>query len=301
MEEDTLQYKTLPVDENITLRYLYAFSKPSPRAVVLLLNGRSECLEKYKEVIAELLARNFDVATFDWRGQGFSTRELENRHKGHVKDFSLYIRDLEMFYHRVVKERHLPVILLGHSMGAHVGLRFIRENPGVVARAVVVSPMIDIRTRPLPCRFVRLAAELACFLGFSKRYVIGGKDFSGQQFIFEKNKLTHDSERFVSQLEEIRKQPDLAVGDVTWAWLAAAFRSIDTLSRRPYARGITVPLLLVSAAEDLVVDRSAQENICRMIPGCSFVSLAGAYHEVLMEKEAIRERFWHCFDNFVSG
>jgi lysophospholipase len=43
---------------------------------VVVLGGRGEFIEKYFEVISELLARGFAVATMDWRGQGGSERSL---------------------------------------------------------------------------------------------------------------------------------------------------------------------------------------------------------------------------------
>ncbi len=40
------------------------------RGTVTILPGRAEFIEKYFEVVGELLARGFAVATIDWRGQG---------------------------------------------------------------------------------------------------------------------------------------------------------------------------------------------------------------------------------------
>ena len=40
--------------------------------VCVLLNGQTEFIEKYFEVIDELRGRGFAVATMDWRGQGGS-------------------------------------------------------------------------------------------------------------------------------------------------------------------------------------------------------------------------------------
>jgi len=39
------------------------------RGVCVLLNGQTEFIEKYFEVIDELRGRGFAVATLDWRGQ----------------------------------------------------------------------------------------------------------------------------------------------------------------------------------------------------------------------------------------
>src|SRR5215469_12858990 len=44
--------------------------------VCVLLNGQTEFIEKYFEVIDDLRVRGFSVATMDWRGQGGSIRAL---------------------------------------------------------------------------------------------------------------------------------------------------------------------------------------------------------------------------------
>ena len=49
---------------------------------VILCHGRTEFLEKYREVIGELNNRGCDVWSMDWRGQGLSDRMLVNPQKG---------------------------------------------------------------------------------------------------------------------------------------------------------------------------------------------------------------------------
>src|SRR5579864_9137617 len=56
----------------------------SRNRICVLLNGQTEFIEKYFEVIDELRARGFGVVTMDWRGQGGSTRSLPNPLKAHV-------------------------------------------------------------------------------------------------------------------------------------------------------------------------------------------------------------------------
>src|SRR5690242_18623632 len=62
--------------------------------VCVLLNGQTEFIEKYFEVIDELRGRGFGVVTMDWRGQGGSARALPNSLKVHVSDFAEYDEDL---------------------------------------------------------------------------------------------------------------------------------------------------------------------------------------------------------------
>ncbi len=59
-------------------------------------------IEKFFEVIGDLRARGFAVATIDWRGQGGSQRLLPDPRKGHIGDFSAYQLDLEVLMREVV-------------------------------------------------------------------------------------------------------------------------------------------------------------------------------------------------------
>jgi hypothetical protein len=59
----------------VKIRYAVFRSKErEAKGTVVLLQGRSECIEKYFETINDLTARGLWVATFDWRGQAGSDR-----------------------------------------------------------------------------------------------------------------------------------------------------------------------------------------------------------------------------------
>src|ERR1700748_2603989 len=80
------------------------------RGVCVLLNGQTEFIEKYFEVIDELRGRGFAVSALDWRGQGGSSRLVPNNPlKAHIDDFSQYDADLEAFMERVV----VPMLVNG--------------------------------------------------------------------------------------------------------------------------------------------------------------------------------------------
>src|SRR6202046_3651107 len=73
------------------------------RGVCVLLNGQTEFIEKYFEVIDELRGRGFQVATMDWRGQGDSSRMLtDDSRKGFVTDFHEYDEDLDTLLNWIV-------------------------------------------------------------------------------------------------------------------------------------------------------------------------------------------------------
>ncbi len=275
-------------------------SPASPRGTVVLLNGRTEYLEKYAETAADLNRRGFAVYSLDWRGQGLSGRLTANRLKGHVGRFRDYLDDLEHLVRLAQRHGPAPYLLMGHSMGAHIGIRYLRERRHPFTRAVLTAPMIEIELPAVPRRLLYLYAKLAGGLGFGRAFTPGGAAYEHKDRIFEDNPLTSDPVRFQRRLADLDANPRLALGGVTYGWLQAAFDSIDRVAAPGYARGLTIPILIVRATEERIVSREAQERFCRQAPDCRLVDIPEARHEVLVETDAKRRLVWEAFDRFVS-
>jgi len=298
-ESKSLVYDFIATSDNKFIRYGIWYShKANKRGSVILLNGRREFMEKYAETIRELNQRGFDVYSLDWRGQGLSSRMLANRHKGFIKNYNNYLNDLNLFVSKIVQpDAANPLVILAHSMGGHIALRFIHEHPEIADKVVLVSPMIDILTWPLPGWLVRLITRVAIKAGLDHAYVIGSDDYTVEKF--KGNRLTSDPERFRDENKAISENPDLALGGVTYGWLSATFESIDILSEPDFVKKISTPILIASAGCDRVVSIKAQKTICSLLPNCHFVEITGARHEILKETDAVRSIFWNEFDRFT--
>jgi lysophospholipase len=93
--------------EGMGVRVGRALPVGRPRGTVLVLTGRAEFLEKYKETIAELVAKGYAVASFDWRGQGGSGRFTGLLRQGHVARVDDYLADLTAVLDHL-EQRRLP-------------------------------------------------------------------------------------------------------------------------------------------------------------------------------------------------
>jgi lysophospholipase len=89
----------------------------SLRGSVVLSTGRTEPIEKYFEVVEELQARGFMVLVQEWRGQGLSGRELDDRLYGHAHGFAPYLEDFHALLTAFEDRLPKPWIAVGHSMG----------------------------------------------------------------------------------------------------------------------------------------------------------------------------------------
>jgi lysophospholipase len=258
-------------------------------------------MEKYEEPAHRLIERGFEVFSFDWRGQGLSKRPLADYHKGHVESFDEYVADLDEMMTRVVfPQAQRPLILLAHSMGGHVALRWMHDHGQRWDLAVLSSPMIDINTWPFPRGFARFLIHLMTAKGRALTYAPGNGAYDPEKQVFKGNKLTSDPCRFNDHIRAVKENPGLALGGATYGWLKAAYESIDRVQLPKFAAGIKKPVLIVGAQCDRIVSIKAQQRICSLMPLCSFYLIASARHEILKESEPVQGQFWNAFDAFLT-
>ena len=287
-------------EDGLTLRVARWVARRDGRGTVLIAMGRSEFIEEYFEVVADLLDRRFDVVIMDWRGQGQSDREIAKARRGHVTHFDAYQRDLAAVEAQILRPfAPQPWFALGHSMGGAVLLDQAHAGRSPFARLVLSAPMIDLplRFRNGIARFMAVASRL----GFSALLIPGGSEDSIFRRGFDGNPLTTDRTRYGRTSTAIERSPHLAVGAPTIGWLNAAFRLMNRFKHPRFAIDTVTPTLVIAAGADRIVDTSATERFAARLKAGRCITLAEARHEVIMERDEIREQFWAAFDAFVPG
>jgi lysophospholipase len=268
------------------------------RGSVVLLHGRTEFIEKYAEVIGEMLSRGLCVFTFDWRGQGLSHRALADRHKGHVHDFADFDQDLALIIEKIVLPRaSAPLFGLAHSMGGNIFLRYLHDYPGAFERAVLTAPMLAVKTA-FPYWFAMALAQSACALGAEGAYIPGGGPDSWN-LAFEGNPVTTDPRRYARMMSLVNAEPGLRLASPTYGWTNAAFRSMTLACSREFAEAIEASVLLIGAAHDQIVHPGADMRLIRRLKHGTFLLLP-AEHEIMMERDEIWNEFWRFFDAYIG-
>ncbi|MBE7199558.1 MAG: alpha/beta hydrolase [Parafilimonas terrae] len=271
------------------------------RGTVTLLQGRAEFIEKYYETIRDLRARGYAVVAFDWRGQGESDRRVDDPHKGHVARFDDYRLDLLAIADAIlVPTMPEPHLCLAHSMGGCVALTGALDGWIPFRRLVTVAPMLSIRMVRYPTAASLLARTLHR-LGFGARYIPFGNPVSIATKPYPGNRLCRDPQRYARNAAAARQVGAGAVGDPTIAWLAEAFRAMAWLRDPRVPPRIGLPTLIVAAGADPVCGTPVTERFAARMKAGHLLVLPDARHEILSEREAIRQDFWAAFDAFMPG
>ncbi len=298
----------LDLPDGVSLRLAHWPPPEAPRATVLLLHGRTEFNEKYEETAGDLIDLGFDVWSFDWRGQGLSTRVLPDGQKGHIGDYDLLAEDLQAVIDHVRGEADgagkgdssRPVVLLAHSMGGLAAMRYLAMGSTEVAAAVLAAPLLGIGPGSFPTGLAKVLSGLAVWFGLGGSFAVTQRRWRPGLETFQNNPLTSDAGRYAIHQQWLHDKPELSLGGVTWGWLDATLRASNSLFRRDTAAKIAVPLMLGLAGADTVVSRQAIADMAAVIKGAVLKTYPGARHELLMERDDIRDAFLSDFDAFLK-
>ncbi len=267
-----------------------------PDAVVVCLPGVREFSEKYFEFAKWCLDHNFAFWVLDWVGQGKSTRLVKsNYQKRHSHGFNEDVEDLRYFIREYIKHSsvhpdkgRIPMVMFGHSTGAHIGLRYLADSTEGFECACFNAPLFGFKV------FEKIPQYLALIIAFlyrvfaGSRYVPKGKDWEQRR---EYTNLTSDKKR--GKVEHIwaKHIPELRCGDVTCRWIYEAQRSCMQLRKVIKKSPPDIPCLFSIPQRANLVDNMLANEIIGFIPKAKIIDYPGSGHEVLMENDEIRGNF----------
>lgn len=250
----------------LRLRYR-TWEVPNPRAGVLLVHGLAEHSGRYEAVGEYFASHGFSSFGFDARGHGQS-----DGRRGHASSFDSFLQDLERFRREVegMLTPRVPLVLIGHSMGGLVTLRYLEEYDAPLLGAVAISPWLATAL-PVPRWKVTLANALGRVLpSLPFRARINADALSRDPDVvraYREDPLVHDviTPRLFSEVSH-------AMGLVT--------QRSDRLS---------VPLLVLLPGADRIVDSERTLAFTRHLPPSAVTVKVypGHYHELLNEPDRL--------------
>lgn len=282
--------------DGIRLRALLASPEAhAPRGTIIFCPGRTEFIEKYFESVADLTSRGFCVLMVDPRGQGLSDRVLPDKLKSYIDSFQTYADDLADVSSQFESFLPRPHILMGHSMGGTVVLHAILSGAIAPSAVICSAPMLGLFD--LETTFMRWTISALSKLGLAEKNLPFQTQRNGMPVSFSANKLTTDKDRYKIWASYFQSVPRLRVGQPTFGWISAALSSMSYVNRN--AENLRVPGLMVAAGADPIVDPSSVEEFADNA-GVKYDVIPGALHELFLERDSYRTRFFNLIDDFLE-
>jgi len=287
--------------DRVQLRYaVFPALGQKKKGTICLVHGRTEYIEKYFETIVDFQTRGFQVATFDWRGQGGSDRLIGNPKYGFVEDFDDYVTDLVDFHAQILlPDCPPPYFLVGHSMGGLVSLLASTRDQLMFDRVFLSAPMVSVETG-------LSHATTATILGAGKFLGLGALPLNPWNYphqsetTFPGNGITSDHSRYMRMVKTLDHRPDLEIAAPTIGWGAAAFQAMMQANTSDFPSQVRLPTLMLAAASDSVVSTSATEQLGISMRIGRHAVLPNSRHEIFMETDAIRAQAFAAFDAFIT-
>lgn len=254
------------------------------RGTVLLIHGTAEHSGRYEHVAEYLIGRGYNVVSGDLPGWGRSPGL-----KGHIESFQEYLDAVEAWLSLAITKlpAHLPLFVLGHSLGGLVATRFVQEykNKERLAGLVLSSPCLALKVE-VPVWKKALADTLDKLWPKLRM----GNDIAPYQ-------VTRDP------VMQVKYQNDpLNYKKVSVRWYQELQREMKNAQSN--SQKINLPTLVLQAGSDCLIDPEKVENFVNQVPSAdkTFISFPGLYHEVFNEPERqeVLEQLGTWLDSHVS-
>lgn len=284
--------------DNVAIHYrIFANAAQPERDAIVIVNGRTESMAKYRELIYDLRQQGFAVYAYDHRGQGYSARLQDDAQKGHVKQFGDYAADLHVLIETVVKKAgHKNLFLLTHSMGGTIAAQYLQDYPHPVNAVVMSSPMFAINSGPLNagCRLALALDSVDGWFGDQSAYIPGGGRYEAAPFA--DNVYTTSENRYTIFRAAFEQEPQLQIGSPTVRWVREACAA--AAGAREAVGNITAPVLVLTAGDDRIVNNRGAEQFCESLVAAGKTRcennapqiFAGAQHELFIERDGVRNQ-----------
>lgn len=255
---------------------MWVWESEEAKAVFVVVHGANEHHGRYSWLIQRMVDDGFHVVIGDLPGQG------ENpKHKGHIDSFEEYLDTIETWFQRA-KQFGLPVFLLGHSMGGLAVIQTMLKKRLQVNAVILSSPCLGLVN--YPSKLKQLSASLLNRVSPKLRL---------------SSNLPPGSNTRCEEMRKYDQNDPHSVKKVSVRWYFELINAIED-SHNNAEQFPNVPLLLLQAGNDLIVDKQT------VIPWFNSLKIdekyykewPELYHEVFNEPE--KEKVFHVAKAFTE-
>ncbi|KGX86763.1 alpha/beta hydrolase [Pontibacillus litoralis] len=248
-----------------------------PRGVVILVHGAMEHKGRYDQLANRWVQEGFHCIYGDLPAHGEFAGE-----RGHIRSFQEYM-DTIVEWIKHATTFHLPIFLIGHSMGGLSIIRTLEENTIVPVDGVILSsPCLGIKNPP---------AKPLKILAKGLNIIAPRMKFNGQL----------DPQTVTREMAVVRQDinDDLMLKKVSVRWYSEFEKGIrlafERISKYP-----NIPTLVMQAGDDKIVDKVQTKKWFDrlMIHEKSYKEWDHLYHEIFNDPE--REDVFQYAKGFVD-
>lgn len=242
-------------------------SSIKPRALVLVMHGLNEHSGRYDHLARRLNAMDVKVYGMDWTGHGGS----DGLH-GYVQSLDHAVQDMKMYLKKISAENPgVPCFCFGHSTGGGIILKAVLdpEVDALVNGIILTSPAVRVQpAHPI------VAALAPVFALIAPRYQFTGSSKNGPA-------VSRDPEALRVKYSD----PLVFTGSIRVRTGYEILRLTAYLQQ--HLRRITVPLLVLHGADDMVTDPEGSRRLHReaSTPDKAIRLYDGLLHDLLIEPE----------------
>lgn len=245
-----------------TSLFVRHYHAPESDRSLVIVHGLSEHGGRYEHFARELVERGWSVLLADLRGHGHSGGV-----RTHVERFHKYLDDLALLF----ESFDLPVartVLLGHSTGSLISIRFLETRPAPVKAAVLLAPLLalGVRVDPMTMAVGKLLSHVVPRARFKSK-VNPAEATRNPEAIRRREADPHNHRSVTARwFFEMRKA------------LRAAWSEADH---------IDVPLLVIQGGQDRIVDPAAAQSWLEPVNTAdkTLIQLPEHYHELHNEPD----------------
>lgn len=278
----------------------------SPRAVVQIVHGMSEHVERYAPFAEFLVGRGFVVCANDHVGHGKTASERDLGHMPLANGADVLVEDVHALREKVCERYpHARHVMFGHSMGSFVTRIYLTRHADGLSAAILCGTGQQPRIQTVAGRVItRLIAQIR-----GERHVSRFVDSLGAGAYGRAIKDARTDVDWISSdpdvVDEYIADPLCGQPFTVGAYATLASLVADATDAR-LARRVPkdLPLLFVAGAEDPVGD--CGRGVARAVDeyrnaGVRLVEMGiypGARHEIL--NEPCHEAVWHDVEEFLA-
>lgn len=308
-----------PPYEKMKIRYGQVRSRKSYKAVAVIIGGLGDFGEQYFELANQLEENHFKTIIIDTLGQGGSTRLLPSEPmKRHTQGFDIALVQIHKIIDEIVlssaidaedNHKRLPIIMIAHSMGGHLGLRYLSEynqtsrGKNIFSCAIFSAPMLGIKAVNNFPKIIRnpllrlLALRPTAYVPGGCDWFDGYREREGFKGIFSSDPVRYELQR--AYFNDPGHQ-FLVTGSPTNKWLLEAYLSCQKMEETGYLEKIKIPILIGLAKDDQLVDNQSIKNAAMRLTQGELLPIPECQHEILMESDRFRQPFIDRIFTFID-